>query len=264
MMSYNIGNGLNGHTMVRSRSADSSTEAKSRRSRPALERFAQRPQRNSLDTEDGRTVARSSRSVSAIPDVPSAIPTMGAVRGAEKDHRKARARSARPWRNRPEGMLRRRHFCSGEKGGACVGKTKRGKGTKVMAIADRNGVPIAVCIESASPHEVTLVDTLLSSRFLRALPKRLIGDMAYDSDGLDEKLARRRIEMISPHRSNRKRRATQDGRPMRRYKRRWKVERVFSWLQNNRRVLVRQDFHAENYLGFVLLSCITIVLKRLL
>jgi hypothetical protein len=53
-------------------------------------------------------------------------------------------------------------FAPAKKGGHKVGKTKRGKGTKIMAIADRNGLPVSVCTESATPHEVTLaVSTLL-------------------------------------------------------------------------------------------------------
>ena len=133
-----------------------------------------------------------------------------------------------------------------------------------MAMADRAGLPVALCIESASPHEVTLVEKLLDRRFLRKLPDRLIGDMAYDSDALDERLACRGIDMISPHRANRRRRPTQDGRSLRRYKRRWKVERLFAWLQNYRRILVRYEYHAENYLGMVTLGCALILLRNLL
>jgi hypothetical protein len=55
-----------------------------------------------------------------------------------------------------KGSLYRRKFRSSEKGGSKVGKTKRGKGTKIMAVADRHGLPVAVCIESATPHEVKL------------------------------------------------------------------------------------------------------------
>jgi transposase len=161
-------------------------------------------------------------------------------------------------------MFRRRHVCPGEKGGACVGKTKRGKGTKIMAVADGVGLPVALSIESASPHEVTLVEKLLEKRFLRKLPERLIGDMAYDSDALDQRLAQRGIAMISPHRSNRRRAATQDGRPLRRYKRRWKVERLFAWLQNFRRLVVRYEYHAENFLGLLYLGCIVILARNLL
>jgi transposase len=67
--------------------------------------------------------------------------------------------------------------------------------------------------------------------------------------------------MIAPHRTNRKAPPTQDGRPLRRYKRRWKVERLFAWLQNFRRLLVRYDYYADNYLGFVCLGCMVILLR---
>jgi transposase len=144
-----------------------------------------------------------------------------------------------------------------------VGKTKRGKGTKIMAVADRAGLPVAVCTASASPHEVTLVEATLSARFVKAKPDRLIGDRAYDSDGLDEQLGiDHGIEMIAPHRRNRKHK-TQDGRMLRRYKRRWKVERLFAWLQNYRRLVVRYERHAENFLGFLHLGCILILLRHL-
>ena len=142
-----------------------------------------------------------------------------------------------------------------------MGKTKRGKGTKLMAVADRAGFPLAVYTASASPHEVTLVGETLAQVFTAERPERLIGDKAYDSDPLDAELAERGIELIAPHRSNRKKPATQDGRKLRRYRRRWKVERLWAWLQNFRRVATRFDFHVENFLGFVHLGCIKILLR---
>ena len=142
-----------------------------------------------------------------------------------------------------------------------MGKTKRGKGTKLMALADGNGFPISVYTASASPHEVTLVQATLAEVLTAEGPERLIGDKAYDSDPLDKELAEQGIEMIAPHKSNRKKAATQDGRPLRRYKRRWKIERLFAWLQNFRRIAMRFDFHDENYLGFVHLGCIRILLR---
>jgi transposase len=130
-----------------------------------------------------------------------------------------------------------------------------------MAIADRAGLPLAVHVEAASPHEVTLVEPTLAACVVAARPEHLIGDKAYDSDPLDARLAEQGIELIAPHRANRKKPKTQDGRPLRRYKRRWKVERLFAWLQNFRRILVRHQYHAENSLGFVQLGC-TIILLR--
>jgi hypothetical protein len=117
-------------------------------------------------------------------------------------------------------MLHRRHIHRGEKGGDGIGKTKRGKGTKLIAVADSSGLPLAVSVTSASPHEVTLVEQALESRFVEEKPKRWIGDRAYDSDPLDAKLEGQGIEMIAPHRRRRKKPKTQDGRRLRRYKRR--------------------------------------------
>ncbi len=158
-------------------------------------------------------------------------------------------------------MFHRRHLRGGEKGGPCVGKTKRGKGTKLMAVADSSGLPVAAHAESASPHEVTLVGDTISSRFIEELPEHLIGDKGYDSDGLDRELKEQGIEMIAPNRRGRTK--TQDGRSLRRYKRRWKVERLFAWLGNYRRLVVRYERHADNFLGFVHLGCILILLRYL-
>ena len=153
-------------------------------------------------------------------------------------------------------------FAPAKQGGACVGKMKRGKGSKIMAIADRQGLPVAVHVESATPHEVRLVQATLANRFVRQLPARLIGDNAYESDRLDEELARRDVELIAPHRRTRTQR-TQDGRPLRRYQRRWKIERLFAWFQNFRRLVVRYERFAENFLGMLHLACWLILLRGL-
>ena len=70
------------------------------------------------------------------------------------------------------------------------------------------------------------------------------------------------VEMISPNRSNRKQR-TQDGRPLRRYRRRWKIERVFAWMQNYRRLVPQWEYRIENFLGFVQLACLMMLLRHL-
>ena len=120
-----------------------------------------------------------------------------------------------------------------------------------------------MCAASASPHEVTLVGEVLAAGFLGERPERLIGDRAYDSDPLDAELREEGVEMIAPHRGNRKKPKTQDGRNLRRYKRRWKIERLFAWLGNFRRLVVRYERKAKNYLGFVRLGCVVILLRYL-
>jgi transposase len=131
-----------------------------------------------------------------------------------------------------------------------------------MAITDAYGLPVAAHVESASPHEVKLVEATIDSGLTRSAPDKLVGDKAYDSDKLDNQLFDERgIEMIAPHRKGRKKPKTQDGRKLRRYRRRWKVERLFAWLQNFRRLVVRYEYHVENFLAMVHLGCIKILLR---
>ena len=131
-----------------------------------------------------------------------------------------------------------------------------------MAVTDRNGYPGAVAIASASRHEAKLVTTVLDARFTPQLPEKMIGDKAYDSDPLDQQLRQLGVDMIAPHRENRSKQPTQDGRKLRRYRKRWKVERLFAWLQNFRRLIVRYEHHDFNFLGFVQLGCMVILLRK--
>ena len=108
-----------------------------------------------------------------------------------------------------------------------------------------------------------LVASTLEARIIAEVPERLIGDKAYDSDPLDQQLQQRYgIEMIAPNKINR-RTQTQDGRPLRRYVRRWKMERLFAWLFNFRRLVVRYEYHAENFQGFLHLAAAIILLRYL-
>jgi len=112
---------------------------------------------------------------------------------------------------------------------------------------------------------VKLVDATVDSSFTQYAPNKLIGDKAYDSDELDRRLLdERNVEMVAPHRRGRKKPKTQDGRKLRPYRRRWKVERLFAWLQNFRRIVVRYEYHADNFLGMVQLGCIMILLRFIL
>jgi len=106
------------------------------------------------------------------------------------------------------------------------------------------------------------VEAVLAGCFLDELRERLIGDKAYDSDALDAQMGEYGIEMISPKRVNRKHK-TQDGRRLRRYRRRWKIERIFAWMQNLRRIVTRWEYRIENFLGFVPLVCLLMLLRHL-
>jgi transposase len=133
-----------------------------------------------------------------------------------------------------------------------------------MAICDGQGIPVSISLHSASPHEITLVEDVLEACLTQELPERLIGDRTYDSDALDATLKERGITRIAPHRKNRKpENKTQDGRQLRRYKRRWKIERLFAWLQNVRRIRTRDERYVHNYEGIVQLGCIVLLMREI-
>lgn len=94
--------------------------------------------------------------------------------------------------------------------------------------------------------------------------KRLVGDRAYDCDPLDDQLAGDDIELIAPHKSNRIKPVTQDGRKLRRYRRRWNIERLFAWLNKFKRILTRWEYGDRRFTGFVHLACSMILLRRYL
>jgi transposase len=139
-----------------------------------------------------------------------------------------------------------------------------------MVVVDGQGIPLGSTLASASPAEVKLAEATLESikvpRKSRGRPKRrparLIADKAYDSDPLRKRLKRIKIDLIAPHRSNRKKAKLQDGRKLRRYRKRWKVERTFAWLGNFRRLVVRYERLISVYRAFFHLACLMIVLKR--
>jgi len=132
-----------------------------------------------------------------------------------------------------------------------------------MAVADSAGLPIAVSIAEGARHDVALVDQTLDEAVTDTLPHKLIGDKAFDSADLAQRLGtERNVELIAPKRKGSNRRV-QDGRSMRRYKRRWKVERLFGWLKRFRRVAVRWETQADTYLGFIRLGAAVILLRRL-
>jgi len=140
-----------------------------------------------------------------------------------------------------------------------------------MVVVDGQGIPLGVHLDSASPSEVKLVEKTIDTIAVprsgpgrpRTKPQRLIADRGYDSDPLRQRLRRRGIELICPYRKNNKERKYEDGRKLRRYKRRWIVERTFAWLGNQRRLVVRWESEIRMYRAFFHIACMIITLRRL-
>lgn len=97
---------------------------------------------------------------------------------------------------------------------------------------------------------------------LPRVPERLVMDKAYDSDALRDRLAERGIDPIVPYRKRAVNRKYGDGRKLRRYKRRWKVERLFAWLGNFRRLVVRYERNHWIFRAFIHVACVLITLRQ--
>jgi transposase len=137
---------------------------------------------------------------------------------------------------------------------------------KVELVTDRHGTSVGVATDAADVPETTLAGVALAC-VPAAVPvpdgMPVIADRAYDSDPLREELAGAGYTLIAPHRKNRRRPPTNDGRRLRRYRRRWIVERTFAWLHSYRRVLTRFERHVNLYDGFVYLAYAFMALSRL-
>jgi IS5 family transposase len=168
-------------------------------------------------------------------------------------------------RGRHVRAVRRRHVRARPKGGHEVGTTKVGKGVKVELVTDAAGVPVGAATAGANVPEAELIGPALDSipeavELPAGVP--VVTDRAYDSDPLRAELAEDGFRLLSPHRKNRKRPPTNDGRRMRRYKRRWVVERTIGWLHSFRRLLVRHEYYSIVFDGFVHLALALITLPR--
>ena len=130
-----------------------------------------------------------------------------------------------------------------------------------MVLADGKGIPLGVSLHSASPHEVKLAHKTLAT--VKGKPRYLVCDKAYDSDAFRDELGKLGIELVAPHRSNRKKAKRQDGRSLRRYKRRWKIERTIAWLGNYRRLVTRWERNDKMYQAFLHIACALITCNNL-
>ena len=130
-----------------------------------------------------------------------------------------------------------------------------------MAITTKRSMPLSLKVFSATPFETSLVEQTVKERFSRKKIAKMVGDRAYDSDPLDKRLKKKGIELIAPHKRNRTRSKTQDGRKLRHYRHRWTVERFFSYLQNFRKCVTRYEWYVENFQAFVYLAAIIMYLR---
>lgn len=135
-----------------------------------------------------------------------------------------------------------------------------------VVVERRSGVPLAAGTDAAD-----VAETVLGPAVLAGIPRPwsaawdvpVLADRAYDSDPLRDDLEVEGFRLITPHRKNRTKPSRNDGRRMRRYKRRFVVERSLAWVQSFRRVATRYEYLCDLYDGFVALACAFIALSKL-
>src|SRR5712664_2962518 len=212
---------------------------------PPVDRQPRCPGRDSVDSAERCALAGLVRGVSASLDLLATAAVLGGAGPLAESLARISGRTQRTKTVAVERVFFGREFCSRQKRGAGVGKTKRGKGTKWMVVVDGRGLPLGDYLHSASPAEVRLAETTLATIRVgrrhragrpRQKPVRVIADKAYDSDPLRERLARRGIELIA--------------------------ERTNAWLVNFRRLVVRYDRSLMIYRAFFHIACFMIVLRR--
>jgi transposase len=138
-----------------------------------------------------------------------------------------------------------------------------------MVLVDGKGVPLGVHLSPANLAESHLAEETLAQVAVprrgpgrpKQKPQRIIADRGYDSRPLWLRLKQRGIQLIVPHLSNRVHRY-QDGRTLRRYRRRWIIERTNAWLHNFRHLVTRYDNKIEHYRAFLYAACMLITLRQ--
>lgn len=152
-------------------------------------------------------------------------------------------------------------FTEAKQGGEKVGKTKAGKGSKVFAVVARNKDVLHLSIENATPHETSFVPKIIKKIKGKIRILNLIGDKAYDSFPLKNEVKKHGTRLIAPDRKNRIHNK-EDGRRLRRYKRRYKVENFFADLHTYRRLVTRYEKNPQNHLTFLQLATLAIKVTK--
>lgn len=129
-----------------------------------------------------------------------------------------------------------------------AGRTRGGRTTKVHAITDDAGRPVALAVTAGQTPDLVGAAALLERI---PTPRRLIADRAYDARKLRDWLAARGCEAVIPPNPTRKHPHPYDRVA---YRSRNRVERMFCWLKDFRRIATRYDKRADTFLAAVFIA----------
>jgi putative transposase len=156
-------------------------------------------------------------------------------------------------------------------GGAATGPdpTNRGKlGTKRHVLADRRGAPLGVVLSAANHTDMKLADAVLDSVVVArpaptaGHPQHLCRDKGFDFPETDRAAQARGYRLHTARKRRRGKRLSLLPTPSPRHPaRRWIIERTNSWHNRFRKLRIRYEKQADNYLGLVHFACALIVYR---
>jgi len=143
---------------------------------------------------------------------------------------------------------------SGGQDDQALGRSRGGFGTKIHGSFDGLGHPVELLVTAANASDITQAEALLADHE----PEVVIADKGYDKKSLVEQIESRGAQAVIPTQKDRK-----DQRPVdpHLYKERNLCERFWSKVKQLRRVATRYEKKAANFLAFVEVATIMVMLK---
>ena len=134
---------------------------------------------------------------------------------------------------------------------------------KLEVVTDASGLPLGLAADAANVSETELLTPALDAVPVAVPPGTpVIADKGHDSDPLRDEVEADGYRTIIPHRKNRVKPSPNDGRRLRRYRHRWRIERTNAWLHCYRGLAVRWSYYSFIYVGIVHVSFIHMALQR--
>ena len=120
--------------------------------------------------------------------------------------------------------------------------------TKIHAIVDALGNPLAISLTGGQVHDITQAEALAA----KVAPQALLADKGYDADRFVGSLTARAIKVVIPPKSNRSIKRDCD---FALYRERNLVERFFNIIKHFRGIATRYEKTARNFLAGLHLVC---------
>ena len=134
---------------------------------------------------------------------------------------------------------------------------------KLEVVVEAGGLPLGLAAAAANvPEQDLLVPALDDIPIDVPEGTPVVADKGHDSDPLRDEVEAAGFVPVIPHRRNRVKPSRNDGRRLRRYRRRWLVERTNAWLHCYRGLAVRWSYYPVMYVALVYLSFAHLALQR--